>query len=145
MINDTRTLESLVDGQLADRKTQTGLFTAFAGLALSAALGVYGLLSFVVTSRTRELGVRAAMGAQRRDLVSLVARDSAVWWLRSRRRARAVDDRQPHHDQPDLRRHASRLDVADDVDVCAVHGGGRRGTRARVARHARRSRGGLAD
>jgi putative ABC transport system permease protein len=79
-INDMRTLESLVDGQLADRKTQTGLFTAFAGLALfMAALGVYGLLSFVVTSRTRELGVRAAMGAQRRDLVSLVARDSAVW------------------------------------------------------------------
>ena len=36
------------------------------------------LLSFVVTSRTRELGVRAAMGAQRSDLVSLVARDSAA-------------------------------------------------------------------
>ena len=79
-INEVRTLESLVDGQLADRKTQTGLFTAFAGLALfMAALGVYGLLSFVVTSRTREFGVRTAMGAQRRDLVSLVARDSAVW------------------------------------------------------------------
>jgi ABC-type antimicrobial peptide transport system permease subunit len=44
-----------------------------------AALGVYGLLSFVVTSRTRELGVRAAMGAGRRDLVSLIAGDSAVW------------------------------------------------------------------
>jgi len=59
---------------------QTGLFTAFAGLALlMAALGVYGLLSFVVTSRTRELGVRAAMGAQRGDLVSLIARDGAVW------------------------------------------------------------------
>jgi ABC-type antimicrobial peptide transport system permease subunit len=60
------------------RKVQTGLFTAFAGLALfMAALGVYSLLSFVVTSRMRELGVRAAMGAQRRDLVSLIARDSA--------------------------------------------------------------------
>jgi ABC-type antimicrobial peptide transport system permease subunit len=59
---------------------QTGLFTAFAGLALvMAALGVYGLLSLVVTSRTRELGVRTAVGAQRRDLVSLIARDSAVW------------------------------------------------------------------
>jgi putative ABC transport system permease protein len=79
-IADVRTLESLVEGQIADRKVQTGLFTAFAGLALfMAALGVYGLLTFVVTSRLRELGVRRAMGAQRRDLVSLVARDSALW------------------------------------------------------------------
>jgi putative ABC transport system permease protein len=79
-IADVRTLESLVEGQISDRKVQTGLFTAFAGLALfMAALGVYGLLSFVVTSRMRELGVRTAMGAQRRDLVSLIAGDSAVW------------------------------------------------------------------
>jgi len=79
-IANVRTLESIVNGQIADRKVQTALFTAFAGLALfMAALGVYGLLSFVVTSRMRELGVRAAMGAQRRDLVSLIARDSAAW------------------------------------------------------------------
>jgi ABC-type antimicrobial peptide transport system permease subunit len=43
-----------------------------------AALGVYGLLSFVVTSRTREIGVRTAMGAQRWDLVTLIMRDSVV-------------------------------------------------------------------
>jgi putative ABC transport system permease protein len=79
-ISSVQTLEAVVSGQIAGRKTQTGLFTAFAGLALfMAALGVYGLLSFVVTSRTRELGVRTAMGAQRGDLVSLVARDSAAW------------------------------------------------------------------
>jgi putative ABC transport system permease protein len=79
-IADVRTLESLVEGQLTDRKVQTGLFTAFAGLALfMAALGVYGLLSFVVTSRMRELGVRTAMGAQRLNLVSLIAKDGAVW------------------------------------------------------------------
>jgi putative ABC transport system permease protein len=79
-IANVRTLESIVERQISDRKVQTGLFTAFAGLALfMAALGVYGLLSFVVTSRTREFGVRAAMGAQRWDLVSLIARDSAVW------------------------------------------------------------------
>jgi putative ABC transport system permease protein len=79
-IANIRTLESIVEAQITGRKVQTGLFTAFAGLALfMAALGVYGLLSFVVTSRTRELGVRIAMGAQRRDLVSLIAGDSAVW------------------------------------------------------------------
>jgi putative ABC transport system permease protein len=78
-IADVRTLESIVEAQISDRKLQTGLFTAFAGLALfMAALGVYGLLSFVVTSRMRELGVRTAMGARRRDLVSLIAGDSAV-------------------------------------------------------------------
>jgi len=79
-IADVRTLESLVEGQISGRKVQTGLFTSFAALALfMAALGVYGLLSFVVTSRLRELGVRTAMGAQRRNLVCVIARDSAVW------------------------------------------------------------------
>jgi putative ABC transport system permease protein len=79
-IDNVRTLESVVDAQILERRVQTGLFTVFAGLALfMAALGVYGLLSFVVTSRTRELSVRTAMGAQRRDLISLIARDSAVW------------------------------------------------------------------
>jgi len=79
-VADVQTLESVVEGQISGRKVQTGLFTAFAGLALfMAALGVYGLLSFVVTSRMRELGVRTAMGAKRRDLVYLIAGDSAVW------------------------------------------------------------------
>src|SRR5262245_61393526 len=79
-IANVQTLESIVEGQISGRKVQTGLFTAFAGLALfMAALGIYGLLSFVVTSRMRELGVRTAMGAQRRDLVSLIVGDSAVW------------------------------------------------------------------
>jgi putative ABC transport system permease protein len=79
-IDNVRTLESLVDAQISNRKVQTGLFSAFAGLALfMAALGVYGLLLFVVTSRMREFGVRTAMGARRRDLVFLIAGDSAAW------------------------------------------------------------------
>ena len=78
-ISDVRTLESVVGAQIAGRRVQAGFFTIFGGLALfMAALGVYGLFSFVVTSRLRELGVRAAMGAQRRDLVALVARGSSV-------------------------------------------------------------------
>jgi predicted lysophospholipase L1 biosynthesis ABC-type transport system permease subunit len=79
-IDNVRTLESLVEGRISGRKVQTGLFTAFAGLALfMAALGVYGLLSFIVASRMRELGVRTALGAQRRDLVAVVTGDSGVW------------------------------------------------------------------
>jgi predicted permease len=84
-ISDVRTLESVVGEQIVGRRVQTALFTIFGGLALfMAALGVYGLFSFVVRSRLRELGVRAAMGAQRRDLVALIARDSSasvVWGL----------------------------------------------------------------
>jgi putative ABC transport system permease protein len=79
-IANVRTLESIVEGQISDRKVQTGLFTTFAGLALfMAALSVYGLVSFAVTTRARELGLRTALGAQRRDLVSLIAGDSAAW------------------------------------------------------------------
>jgi len=79
-VANVRTLESIVEGQISGRKVQTGLFTTFASVALFlAALGVYGLLSFVVTSRTRELGLRTAMGAQRWDLVTLIVGDSAVW------------------------------------------------------------------
>jgi len=80
-IANVRTLESIVEGQISERKVQTGLFTTFGGLALfMTALGIYGLISFVVTSRRHELGVRAALGAQPLDLVSLIAGDS-VWWV----------------------------------------------------------------
>ena len=79
-ISDMRTLEAIVGGQIADRKVQTALLTSFSGLSLVlAALGVYGLLSFVVASRTNEIGVRTAMGAQARDVVALVFRDSLAW------------------------------------------------------------------
>ena len=79
-VADIRTLDALVDGQIVDRKVQTGLLSTFAGLALfMAALGVYGLLSFTVAARTRELGVRAALGARSGELVALVSRGSLRW------------------------------------------------------------------
>ena len=102
-----------------------------------AALGVYGLLSFVVTSRTRELGVRMAMGAQRRDLVSLIVGDSAVWVacglvgglalavIVSRSMSSLIYGVEP-------------LDWISliDLHVCAGYGCGYRRTVPRVARHA---------
>jgi ABC-type antimicrobial peptide transport system permease subunit len=54
--------------------------TTFAGLAVFlAGLGVYGLMSFVVKARTREFGVRLALGADKRHLAVFVARQGLVW------------------------------------------------------------------
>jgi predicted permease len=79
-VADIRTLDALVDGQIADERVQTGLLTAFSGLALfMAALGIYGLLSFTVAARMREIGVRMALGARRAELVALVSRGSLRW------------------------------------------------------------------
>jgi putative ABC transport system permease protein len=68
-----RTMESLIDNSISNRRALAGLMGAFSGFALLlAAVGLYGVVSYAMTRRTKEFGIRAAMGATRASLVKMV-------------------------------------------------------------------------
>jgi putative ABC transport system permease protein len=69
-------MQAVVSGSVAPARFNTAVIGAFAVVALTlAAVGVYGLLSFSVASRTREFGVRTALGAAPREIMRLVIGD----------------------------------------------------------------------
>jgi len=73
---DVTTLEALVSNTLSREKLLAGLGGIFACLGLVlAAIGLFGLLNYSVLRRTKEMGIRAALGARRQALVSLVMSD----------------------------------------------------------------------
>jgi len=76
-IAQVRTMDSVIAGSIAGRRLLTLLLVAFGAVALLlTATGLYGVIAYLTTQRTQEIGIRVALGARRSNIVGLVIRHS---------------------------------------------------------------------
>jgi predicted permease len=72
-IYDVQTMQQIISDSMSAQRFPTILLGAFAGLALLlASVGIYGMISYSVTQRVQEIGIRMALGAHRRDVIQMV-------------------------------------------------------------------------
>jgi predicted permease len=81
-VSEVKTMRSVVQEAVATPASTTVLFSSFAAVALILGMvGIYGVLSFLVSRRRKEIGLRMALGARRQDILLLVMKEGATFAL----------------------------------------------------------------